>query len=263
MHAAYRCGVAGQGAMTGSKSKQAKKDAEYQTRYPVALAVCEQLERDGFGGRRVLEPSAGRGAFVSAAAEVFRPDELVWCDTDTSLMLPAHARRAEAYSGSVEMREGDFLTMSPEEHGLFDLIVGNPPNSDSERHLRKALSMLSESGHLAFLLRVSFLAGKDRCGGLWMEHPPEHVYPLDRRPTFKLGPWRRSKRTGYALFVFGRRDEAEFEPTIRWLRWSGYLKRFHNEIDRVERQKRVDKAGRAIVASEPHSEEVAPEGGDA
>lgn len=225
---------------TGRGSER-EEDEKYFTRYPLALAICERLKADGVitAPDVMMEPSAGAGAFVSAMAEVWAPDVLYANDIDTSLLLEEHVVRAQRTS-RVVTSESDFGALA----GTLpvDGLIGNPPFSLAEQHIRIGLEMLTDGGALAFLLRVNFLAGIERCAGLWTEHPPEYVYLLDKRPSFKEG-YRINKKgkrvkvttdsAEYAVLVF-RKGRPEFEPVVRWIQWSKYLARFRNKVERIE-----------------------------
>jgi len=247
---------------TGRGSEREEED-QYFTRYPVALGICEALKGYGFEApRRILEPSAGTGAFVSAAAEVWQPDTLLWNDINTSLILPEHLSRASGLGGGrLISLESDFLLMPSQAD--CDLVIGNPPYSDAEAHVRKAITMIHDEGAVAFLLRVNFLAGIARTAGLWAEHPPDFVCPLDKRPQFVDG-YRINKKgkkvkkgtdsCEYAVFIW-RKERPECEPAIRWIQWSKYLKKLENKVARVEvtpkvaGKPKVDKAKKLVAGS--------------
>lgn len=229
---------------TGRGSEREPED-QYFTRYPLALAICEKLREDGVvsSPNTILEPSAGAGSFVSAAAEVWKPRRMCWNDLDTGLILQEHHQRACENSDEMIRLNQDFLTLHGG-HGHFDLAVGNPPYKHSEAHVRHAISLLAPGGVLAFLLPVNFLAGIKRVGALYQGHPPEYVYVLDKRPQFVDGyrinkHGKRVKKgtdsNEYGVFVW-RKERPEFEPVVRWLQWSKYLQRFKNVVARVEVQ---------------------------
>lgn len=207
----------------------------YGTPLPCALAICKRLLADKvvLQGGAILEPSVGKGPFAVAVDQVFRPETLVGVDLEHHPDLDAIA--------ALNFVEGDFLAYEPEEY--FDAVIGNPPYAQAEEHIRHAMGMLDpDSGVLAFLLRVNFLEGVDRVSGLWVEHPPDVVYVLNRRPSFKktkkpmIDPHTREpvlhKRTGkpryvtasndacaYAVFVWRSPGARAAVPRIQWLEW--------------------------------------------
>jgi hypothetical protein len=241
---------------TGRGSER-EEDDRYYTRYPVALAICERLKADGVieSPSVMMEPSAGAGAFVSAMAEVWAPRTLYRNDLDASLILPEHEERARfciesahmgrhASDGKLISLEGDFLAIDKQNVPGITAMVGNPPYSFAEQHVRHGLALLTPGGVLAFLLPLNFLASIRRVGGLYQEHPPEYVYTLDKRPKFVDGyrinkHGKRVKKgtdsNEYGVFVF-RKERPEFEPVIRWIRWGAYLSRFENAVGRIERR---------------------------
>ncbi len=239
-----------------NRGGEREEEDKYFTRYPVALGICEALKGYGIEApRKILEPSAGTGAFVSCAAEVWRPETLIYNDIDTSLMLTEHLLRAGQHAHFIVAQESDFLLMP--EAGDYDLVIGNPPYSEAEKHVRKALTMIREDGVVAFLLRVNFLAGIERTAGLWAEHPHEFMGVLDKRPKFVDG-WRINKHNKkvkkgtdsceYAVFVW-RKERPEYEPVTRWIQWSKYEKRFKNAVARIEVTAKVDTPPKLVAGS--------------
>ena len=239
-----------------NRGAEREEEDRYFTRYPVALGICEALNGYGIAAAgKILEPSAGAGAFVSAAAEVWQPTTLVWNDINTKLILPEHEERARGFTENLVSLESDFLLMPAT--GDYDLVVGNPPYSEAEKHVRKALTMIHEDGIVAFLLRVNFLAGIERTAGLWAEHPHEFMGVLDKRPKFvdgyRINKHNKKVKKGtdsceYAVFVW-RKERPEYEPVTRWIQWSKYEKRFKNTVARIEVTAKVDTPPKLVAGS--------------
>jgi hypothetical protein len=182
-----------------------KTDDTYFTRYPCALAICEQLRDDG----------------------VF--------------LLPEHAENA------TRIISGDFLRYETDKP--YDAIIGNPPYSEAEAHVRHAITLLKQESHAAvcFLLRLNFLAGIERNGwskkdnrytgdGFYDIHKPEYVYVLDKRPPF-IDDAKGKNRTDsceYGVFVW-RSHTPDFEPTIRFIRWRGHLEQWEMSAEKIAR----------------------------
>ena len=163
----------------------------YYTPDELALACLRWLVRDGFyRAGTVLEPSCGRGAFVRAA-RVYTARPIVAVDIAPERKLDALA------AGAATVHIGDFLGQSL---GPFDLIVGNPPFSGAEPHVRHAFSHRGEWGSVAFLLRLAFLESKER-RDFWRENPASKVYVFSERPSFTGG---RTDSAAYGLFVWQR-----------------------------------------------------------
>lgn len=157
-----------------------RRDGDY---YPtpdeLALRIVERVAAGRWGVLPcvVLEPSAGSGAFVRAikssipmaAITAIEPSERADHVMD---IADVHRCSLESYA---------------EQHGkgfdLFDLIIGNPPYSLAEEHVRLCLNMLAPGGSLVFLLRLAFLESQKR-KALFSEFPPARVITLSERPSF-------------------------------------------------------------------------------
>lgn len=108
-------------------------------------------------GKRVLEPSAGEGAIAKkalaqGAAEVVTVE--AW-DAKAKIL-----RRTAGFT----VLERDFLTVTPQEIGLFDAVVANPPftgNQDVE-HVMHMLKFLKPGGTLSSVMSVSWQHGSQR-----------------------------------------------------------------------------------------------------
>lgn len=127
----------------------------FQTPEPIATRLAALLP--GFSGSaRVLEPSAGLGRILRALQDVPGIAETVAVEVDRELCgclfrmdLPG-----------VRIMQRDFLTVTPDETGLFDGVAMNPPftmRSDIA-HIRHALQFLKPGGVLAGIC----MAGRQR-----------------------------------------------------------------------------------------------------
>jgi len=96
-----------------------------------------------------FEPHAGGGAFIRAL--IPRVYSVAALDIDPNAPGLAQAHFPEV---------GDFLTASIP-HCTW--IIGNPPYSNAEAHVRRALDVTWR--HVAFLLRLGFLESRKRAGG--------------------------------------------------------------------------------------------------
>jgi hypothetical protein len=133
-------------------------------------------------GKRILEPSAGRGAIVKALLAH-------GADPRSTVAVEISAERARVCATfSLAVVENDFEAFSNGCHGRtggprFDLVVMNPPYCDAEEHVRRAISLLATGGVCAALLRLPFvLCGQGR-RAFRRAHPCD-VFPLDARPSF-------------------------------------------------------------------------------
>ena len=201
------------------------------TPYPLALACCQQL-RDAYaigpvcGSMKILEPSAGKGAFVKASLATWPDSQIDAADIYITNDL------MDMDGTDVSVRNRHFLFN--ENSKKYDLVIGNPPygpigTNNAEKHVRKGVSVLTSTGILAYVLRLNFLAGIERGRGLWREVGLDAVFVLDKRPSFrsvtrvgKDGKKKtsRSDACDYGLFVFRR--QLSMEPAkLQFLNWSG------------------------------------------
>lgn len=130
-----------------------------------ALAVEVAAAAGPLGGKRVLEPSAGRGALASlaraAGANVV---------TVENWGVNAQVLRDKGHN----VYEEDFLTLDPETLGLFDVILANPPfTADADAtHVMHMLRFLKPGGVLSTIVsrRWTFAAnGKAKAFREWIE----------------------------------------------------------------------------------------------
>ena len=154
----------------------------YYTPPDLAQALVARL---GLGvGVRVLEPSAGGGAFVRALMSA--GSDVTPMDVDPA----AVGLRQGHHPGIV----GDFLDL-PVVGYDYDWVVGNPPYRHAEEHIRKALL---HAPRVAFLLRLGFLESRKRYP-FWRDHPAHRVYVLAERPSFTGGG---TDSAAYGWFVW-------------------------------------------------------------
>ena len=160
---------------------------QYYTPPTLADALMRRLIADGWvtPDCSVLEPSAGGGAFVTALQRHVS-DDVIAIDIDAPDSICC-----------------DFLDWTMP----ADLVCGNPPFRDAERHVRHALGLRNHGGTVAFLLRLAFLEGKCRAD-FWNANPPSMVYVLRERPSFiRIGEDGTRVNTGtdscaYGFFVW-------------------------------------------------------------
>jgi len=203
-----------QGVPVSSTSRGAERaqNDTYFTKYPVALACCEALKEEGriVSPSRILEPSCGRGAFLRAACDVWPEASVDGVDIDTSLVLPEHVPTGKLF-------QEDFLRYEPA--APYDAVIGNPPYSQAEQHIMRALSLIppGHNGIVAFLLRLNFLGGVDRQKTLLSAAPPNLVMVLDKRPSFQDDNGTDSCE--YALFVWDATEPAGYKTELGFLQW--------------------------------------------
>lgn len=133
----------------------------------------------------VLDPCAGEGAILREVGGGFG------IERDFERVHRCHAQ-------DIPCTHGDALA-SEAVWGRFSVCVMNPPFSQAEAFVRRALAEAApQRATVAALLRLAFLEGIARAP-LHREHPAD-VYVLPRRPSFTGGG---TDATAYAWFVWG------------------------------------------------------------
>lgn len=171
-------------------------DDAYLTQDALALAICQKLRSLGVKFvQNVLEPSAGEGAFVRAV-------QVTWPHAEVISVEPrAEAAAKIQYGAVVPSTLEEYATPAQQRWSDFDLVVGNPPYKHAEDHVRLARAMCDSGGHVAFLLRMSFLSSQGRVQRLWDAQPGlRWLIPLAQRPTFVAGGG--TDNSEYAVFVW-------------------------------------------------------------
>lgn len=119
----------------------------FPTPAPIAARMVELAELAP--GMRVLEPSAGTGALLSAIGPDF---ETVAVEINAQLaerLIPWGETRTER----LDIRRDDFLALGPDQLGTFDRIVMNPPFADGQdiAHILHARKFLRPGGRIVAL----------------------------------------------------------------------------------------------------------------
>ncbi len=146
---------------------------------------------------RVLEPSAGDGAFVRGVRSVVPRAHITAVDIRVELPELTAAGADQLLLGQ------DFLAFRG---GPYDLVAGNPPFGRRgeglvERHVEHALSLTAPSGHVAFLARLGLFESSSRAE-FWQAHPAMLVDVLVPRPSFRADG--RTDNAMYAVFVWAK-----------------------------------------------------------
>lgn len=106
-------------------------------------------------GKTVLEPSAGDGALADMARDMGAAVTTVelWD-------VNAKALRAKGY----EPLERDFLTVTPQELGTFDVVVANPPFTGGQdiEHFMHMVQFVKPGGTLCCVMSTSWQQGRLR-----------------------------------------------------------------------------------------------------
>lgn len=179
-----------------------RRESDY---YPTPDAVADRVVALCSGhavSGEVLEPSAGSGAFVRAVRK--------W-------MPSAHITAVEPHQATDLFAAGAscWSRVSLEEFAderRFSLIIGNPPYSLAEEHVRLCLGLLATAGRLVFLLRLSFLESARRAA-LFRETPLSDVHVFSKRPSFTNDG--KTDSAAYAVFVWT--DGHRGPPALKWI----------------------------------------------
>jgi len=178
------------GATVEAQPSKRRPLDSYYTPDALAVAIVQRCKRDGYilPDDMAIEPSCGGGAFVRALAGEVLDVLTVDIDPDVNAKVTADFLALESVSST---KHG-----APMQHGA-DLIIGNPPYSHAEAHVRHALSL---APRVVFLLRLAFLEGQSR-RVFWREHPASHVWVLHKRPSFTGGG---TDNCAYGVFAWNQ-----------------------------------------------------------
>lgn len=141
----------------------------------------------------IVEPSAGGGAFVRAIwARHLTNVAIFGCDVNKDAAgLALCSDHMACDFTSLDAATVDAL-IAP-----ADWVIGNPPFTHAEAHVRHALTL---APRCAFLLRLAFLESAKRVD-FWRDHQPAVVYVLANRPSFTGGG---TDSAAYGWFVWDR-----------------------------------------------------------
>lgn len=108
---------------------------------------------------RVLEPSAGTGAFLNALLLHDPNMDITAIEYDSN-----RCQELRLIGTNVNVIESDFLKVTPEVLGKFDLIVMNPPFNFGEdiTHVTHASKFLKEGGQLIAIMSASTALRSDK-----------------------------------------------------------------------------------------------------
>lgn len=181
-----------------------RNEADAYLTPPAHAFTCAAL-LDLRPGMRVLEPSAGEGAFVRAIHDAH------------GLVPYAVDRRPEACTEllgcipgvEVPVRNMRFEDVLDPDH--YDAVVGNPPYIHAIEHVQHGLYVARPDGLVAYLLRINFLATQGRYP-FFRRLPPWRIYVLAERPDFTGGG---GDATEYAFIAW--RKGWTGDTVTRWI----------------------------------------------
>jgi len=179
------------------RGTERQDDDFYETPAWAVRAVLKHLPR--LAGRRILEPSAGRGAIVrELIANGASPEMITAVEPNEERAEMVRARGVQAVARPFESYGRPAL-------GSFDLIIMNPPFSLAEQHIRLACERewqggpLHSQGKVAALVRLAFLAEGKKRADFRLTRPHDRV-ELARRPAFING---KTDSCAYAWGLWG------------------------------------------------------------
>ena len=187
----------------------------YMTDDDVALALAWRVAAT-YRPALIVEPSAGCGAFVRAARAAWAHVPIWAVEIDKN--VPAGALLD---SGASSVYYEDWVSWARSSPRVLSrpagpvLIIGNPPFSLHEAHVRAALQWMEPGDQLAFLLRLNALGSHERVS-LWANSPLVDVATIVPRPSFNGGAG--TDGTEYALFrwIKGYEGPRLLTPPIVW-----------------------------------------------
>jgi hypothetical protein len=188
------------------------KDA-YLTPYPLALAICVRLRDDwGLNPSVVVEPSAGRGAFVRAAREVWPGARIIAIDVDERSRGPCLRAGASSFIRASWPKVARLLAGY---RGGPMLVVGNPPYRQAQRHIDAARAQLIDGDALVFLLRLNLLGANKRAPWWAAARDFARTDTIFPRPSFRQ---KGNDATEYAAFGWrpDQRGPAIHGPPLVW-----------------------------------------------
>jgi len=169
----------------------------------LAEAIVDELPASiGKDSRGIWEPHVGGGAFARAVLRRWPKARLRVSDLDPT--SPALLDMG----GEL----GDFLTLS----GAPWLVIGNPPYSEAEEHVRHALEVTQR--HVVFVLRLAFLESATR-EAFWSGDGSclRKVWVMAERPSFSTDGKTDSCAYMAAWWDTSYRGKAEIVPGWSWV----------------------------------------------
>lgn len=163
------------GALGAGEVRNSKKTTQaFYTPAGLASSVCEAA--GPLKDKRTLEPSAGRAALATPARASGADVVVVESDPGSASYLR---------SLGFEVVERDFLTVTPDELGLFDAIVANPPftrNADVQ-HIQHMWRFLKPGGVLSTIASTAWQHGRQKVQCAFRSFLEEHGATLRDIPT--------------------------------------------------------------------------------
>lgn len=108
--------------------EERNKDGQFATPYPLALQIARYTlthtsKQPGEAPTRVLEPSCGSGAFISACLDVDGTVQITGVELDKRFYDLAN----ELWGSRADLHHSDYLEWVAQNDGPFDVLIANPP----------------------------------------------------------------------------------------------------------------------------------------
>lgn len=141
------------GLTNGQALNVRKETQSFFTPRPQAEQVCRAVAP---AGKRIFEPSAGNGALVDEALRQ-GAREVVMVE---NFPANAHMLRQKGYA----VIEQDFLSITPQETGMFDAVVANPPFTKGQdiAHVMHMWGFVKPGGVLSAIMSATWKDGSQR-----------------------------------------------------------------------------------------------------
>lgn len=161
-------------SLIGGDKVNLKKDFQF---FATPTALGEQVI-DACGpltGKRVFEPHAGDGALADIAHQ--RGAEVVVNELWDVNVLKLKAKGYEPLNR-------DFLTLDPEETGLFDCVIANPPftNNSDIGHVLHMRRFLKPGGVISAIMSTAWQTGTQKKHVAFREYLSEHDVDIEQVP---------------------------------------------------------------------------------
>lgn len=140
-------------------------------------------------GAAILEPSAGNGIIIEELRKAGYTNYIHAIE-----IREEEKENLKRLADTVQI--GNFFDADPAI--TYDVIIGNPPYSQAQEFIDKALSLLNPGGRLIFLLRTNFLESQKRFVW-WQDKPPTRLFVLSKRPSFT---GKGTDATSYSWFIW-------------------------------------------------------------
>lgn len=199
---------------------QKEEDENYPTPMNLALAITKKVKEvvtdsQGVHNLSLLEPSAGAGNFLKAM-------RATWDDSVIQVVDPVKKNHL-----ALAAIPNTVLNVNTFEYWVHNtrfekpvLAVGNPPFSLAQKHLEYMFTFFPKGSFICFLLRFSFLGGRERNLKFWDFQGYSYLrnlIPITPRPSFVKG---KNDNSEYGLFIWRVGIEtmtpAQLLPAIVW-----------------------------------------------